>query len=112
MGRVRAVDLMSNTLRRALPLVLLCYIGAPALAQTIPVSGGTYSQDFNTLQLDFQYSLDATSLTTGTWVNVNALDFLTPNTATVGAKDGNAVGNRTHLAATISGLPSSGRASR
>lgn len=197
---------MSDLLRRALPLVLLCSIGAPALAQTIPVSGGTYSQNFDTLsntagsinnstlptgwllnetggsaardneqyavdtgasntgdaysygaagsterafgslrsgtliatygacfnnatganllnfdvgytgeewrlgtaaradQLDFQYSLDATSLTTGTWVDVNALDFVTPNTATVGAKDGNAVGNRTTLAATINGL--------
>lgn len=205
-GRAVAADHMSDLLRRALPLVLLCSIGAPALAQTIPVSGGTYSQNFDTLsntagsinnstlptgwllnetggsaardneqyavdtgasntgdaysygaagsterafgslrsgtliatygacfnnatganllnfdvgytgeewrlgtaaradQLDFQYSLDATSLTTGTWVDVNALDFVTPNTATVGAKDGNAVGNRTTLAATINGL--------
>lgn len=196
---------MSDLLRRALPLVLLCSIGAPALAQTIPVSGGTYSQDFDTLsntagsinnsalpigwllnetgggardneqyavdtgasntgdtysygaagsterafgslrsgtliasygacfsnatgasllnfdvgytgeqwrlgtasradQIDFQYSVDATSLTTGTWVDVDALDFITPNTATTGAKDGNAVGNRTTLATTINGL--------
>jgi uncharacterized protein len=205
MGRVYAVDLVSKSLRKALPIVLLCSIGAPALAQTIPVSGGTYSQNFDTLsntagsttnstlptgwllnetgggardneqyavdtgasntgdtysygaagsteralgsvrsgtliasygacfsnatgasllnfdvgytgeewrlgtaaradQLDFQYSLDATSLTTGTWVDVNALDFVTPNTATVGAKDGNAVGNRTTLATTVNGL--------
>ena len=46
-------------------------------------------------RIDFQYSLDATSLTTGSWVDVNTLDFTTPNTATTGAKDGNAVGNRT-----------------
>ncbi len=205
MDRAFAVDLMSKSLRHALPIMLLCSIGAPALAQTIPVSGGTYSQNFDTLsntagsttnstlpagwllnetgggardneqyavdtgasntgdsysygaaasteralgsvrsgtliasygacfsnatgasllnfdvgytgeewrlgtaaradQLDFQYSLDATSLTTGTWVDANALDFVSPNTATVGAKDGNAVGNRTTLAATINGL--------
>lgn len=205
MGRASAVDLVSKSLRRALPIVLLCSIGAPALAQVIPVSGGTYSQNFDTLsntagsttnstlptgwllnetgggtrdneqyavdtgssntgdaysygaagsteralgslrsgtliatygacfsnatgatllnfdvgytgeqwrlgtaaradQIDFQYSVDATSLTTGTWVDVNALDFVTPNTATVGAKDGNAAGNRTTLAATINGL--------
>jgi len=56
-------------------------------------------------QLDFQYSLNATSLTTGTWVDVNALDFTTPNTtAPTGAKDGNAAANRTALSATISGL--------
>ena len=205
LGRASAADLVSTSFRRALPIMLLCSIGAPALAQVIPVSGGTYSQNFDTLsntagsttnsvlptgwllnetgggardneqyavdtgasntgdsfsygaagsterafgslrsgtliasygacfsnatgasllsfdvgytgeewrlgtaaradQLDFQYSLDATSLTTGTWVDVNALDFLTPNTATVGAKDGNAVGNRTTLAATINGV--------
>ena len=188
-----------------MPIVLLCSLGAPALAQTIPVTGGAYTQDFNTLsntagsttnsalpigwllnetggsardneqyavdtgasntgdtfsygaagnseralgsvrsgtliasygacftnstgatlttfdaaytgeewrlgtaaradRLDFQYSLDATSLTTGTWVDVDALDFSTPNTVTVGAKDGNATGNRTTLGATIGGL--------
>ncbi len=203
MGRAFAVDLVSTSLRRALPIMLLCSIGAPALAQTIPVSGGTYSQDFDTLansgttnstlptgwllnetgggardneqyaadtgasntgdtysygatgsterafgslrsgtliatygacfsnatgstlnsfgiaytgeqwrlgtasrtdQLDFQYSVDATSLTTGTWVDVDALDFVTPNTATTGAKDGNAAANRTSITAPVSGL--------
>ena len=55
-------------------------------------------------RLDFQYSLNATSLTTGTWVDVDGLDFSTPNTATVGAKDGNAAGNRQDLTATISSV--------
>src|SRR5687767_3253352 len=44
-------------------------------------------------RLDFQYSLDATSLTTGTWIDVNALDFNTPNLTAVGAFNGNAPGN-------------------
>ncbi|MBL8262296.1 MAG: endonuclease/exonuclease/phosphatase family protein [Xanthomonadaceae bacterium] len=52
-------------------------------------------------RLDFQYSLDATSLSTGTWVDVDTLDFTTPNTATIGAKDGNAAGNRTALSANV-----------
>lgn len=40
-------------------------------------------------RLDFQYSLDATSLNTGNWVDVDALDFATPvTTETVGAKVG------------------------
>ena len=30
-------------------------------------------------QLTFKYSLDATSLSTGTWLPVPALDFVTPN---------------------------------
>lgn len=56
-------------------------------------------------QLDFQYSLDATSLTTGTWTDVNALDLVSPvTTGTIGALDGNATGNRVFISATISGL--------
>jgi uncharacterized protein len=49
-------------------------------------------------RIDFQYSLDATSLTTGTWIDVNSLDFSSPNTAAIAALDGNAAGNRTVLA--------------
>lgn len=55
-------------------------------------------------RIDFQYSLNATDLATGAWTDVDALDFSTPNTATVGAKDGNAAENRTALSATVSGL--------
>ena len=55
-------------------------------------------------RLDFQYSLDATDLTTGTWTDVNALDFTTPDTGIVGAKDGNAAGERTAISSTITGL--------
>lgn len=44
-------------------------------------------------RLDFQYSTDATSLTTGTWTNVDALDFIAPDAgaapATAGPRDGN-----------------------
>jgi uncharacterized protein len=41
-------------------------------------------------RLDFQYSLDATSLTTGSWTDLNALDFNAPiSNGTVGALDGN-----------------------
>ena len=46
-------------------------------------------------QLDFQYSFSATSLSTGTWTDVNSLDFISPSTTTTGAKDGNAAANRT-----------------
>src|SRR5689334_9450249 len=41
-------------------------------------------------RLDFQYSLDASSLATGTWTDVNSLDFNGPiNAGTVGALNGN-----------------------
>lgn len=56
-------------------------------------------------RLDFQYSLDATSLTTGAWTDVDALDFASPVLAgTVGALDGNAAANRTAVSASISSL--------
>ncbi len=56
-------------------------------------------------RIDFQYSLDATSLTTGTWIDANGLDFVTPNpTAAVGALDGNLAANRTSISATVTGL--------
>jgi hypothetical protein len=52
-------------------------------------------------RLDFQFSKDATSLTNGTWTNVDGLDFATPNNvAAPGALDGNAAGNRVVFAPT------------
>jgi predicted extracellular nuclease len=58
-------------------------------------------------RLDFQYSLDAPGLgdAPGTWIDVDALDFSTPNqAAAVGALDGNLAPNRTAVSATITGL--------
>lgn len=56
-------------------------------------------------QLNFQYSLDATSLTTGTWVDVDALDLVAPNPAgAAGAHDGNLAINRVAISSVISGL--------
>jgi uncharacterized repeat protein (TIGR01451 family) len=57
-------------------------------------------------RMDFQYSTDATSLTTGTWTDVNALDFTNPikTAGTAGALDGNAAANRTAISSTISSL--------
>jgi hypothetical protein len=56
-------------------------------------------------RLDFQYSIDATSLTTGTWIDVNALDFESPNiNAAAGALDGNSTGNFATVGSAITGL--------
>lgn len=55
-------------------------------------------------KLSFEYSLNATSLTTGTWTAVTNLDFITPNTTPAGAKDGNAAGNKTSLVYTLRNL--------
>ena len=56
-------------------------------------------------RLDFQYSIDASSLTNGTWIDIDELDFNGPiSTGTVGALDGNAAANRANLNHTITGL--------
>ena len=55
-------------------------------------------------QLSFEYSLNATDLGTGTWTNVPALNFTTPDTVTVGAKNGNAASDRTTLTGAIPSL--------
>jgi hypothetical protein len=47
-------------------------------------------------RLDFQYSLNATALTNGTWTDLDALDFSSPNTlSAAGEKNGNDITNRT-----------------
>ena len=55
-------------------------------------------------ELDFQYSTTATGLNVGTFTSVSALNFVSPVQAAVGARDGNAVGNRAAVSGTISGL--------
>jgi hypothetical protein len=53
-------------------------------------------------RLDFQYSLDATSLDDGTWTDVDALAFASPDTTgTVGPTDGNSAGHRTAVSGTL-----------
>jgi Secretion system C-terminal sorting domain len=53
--------------------------------------------------LSFEYSTDATSLTTGTWTNVSDLSFVSPTfTTTAGALDGNNIVNSTEHQAIIS----------
>jgi uncharacterized protein len=56
-------------------------------------------------RLDFQLSTDATSLTTGTWTDHDALDFSSPNiNATAGALNGDLSSNQAAVSSTITGL--------
>jgi hypothetical protein len=56
-------------------------------------------------RLDFQYSTGATSLSTGTWTDHDALDFNAPQTSgSAGPLDGNAAANRTAIGSTVTGL--------
>ncbi|MBI5021660.1 MAG: putative Ig domain-containing protein [Ignavibacteriales bacterium] len=55
--------------------------------------------------IQFQFSTNATSLTTGTYTRNSAFDFATPvTTGTAGAFDGNASANRRTISGTINGL--------
>src|SRR5205807_3087191 len=55
-------------------------------------------------QINFEYSTNATDLSTGTYTGVAGLNFVTPDTVTTGAKNGNGAGDRTAISSTISGL--------
>lgn len=56
-------------------------------------------------RLNFQYSLDATSLTSGSWNDVDALDFVAPTSSgATGSLNGNAAANRQAVSAEITGL--------
>ncbi|MBI1782204.1 MAG: lamin tail domain-containing protein, partial [Sphingobacteriales bacterium] len=57
-------------------------------------------------KIEFEYSTNATSLTTGTWIRLSGLDFTAPiSTGTAGALNGNLAANRTVISpVTISSL--------
>jgi hypothetical protein len=56
-------------------------------------------------QMDFGYSTDATSVDTGSWLDVDALDLIGPvTTGVTGSLDGNATENQSLVSHTISGL--------
>lgn len=98
--------LLSGSLNPTIGVQITNSTGATITSLTISYTGeqwrcGTAGR---TDQLDFQYSLNATSLSTGTWTDFNTLDFASPSTSTTGAKDGNAAANRTAKSGIITGL--------
>jgi endonuclease/exonuclease/phosphatase family metal-dependent hydrolase len=55
-------------------------------------------------KVDVQYSTNATSLVTGSWIDINELDFLAPVITTTGAKNGNQTANRRAVQFTLTGI--------
>lgn len=84
-----------NNTNHAITSFLIGYTGEE---WRLAVNGGTGDR------LDFQYSTDATSVTAGTYIDVDALDFTTPSTVTAGAKNGNSAANR-HVFAPLAITP-------
>lgn len=62
------------------------------------------SQSAGSVALDFSYQIGATDTTSGTWTDVNTLDFIAPKTSGSGTLDGNLSENRAAISATINGL--------
>jgi hypothetical protein len=79
----------TNNTNHAITSFLIGYTGEE---WRLGVADGTIDR------LDFQFSTDAISLLSGTYLNVDALDFTTPANSGAGAKDGNAAANRTVFA--------------
>lgn len=102
--------LLSNALAPRIGAQFTNNTGGPITSLDVAYTGEQWRLGQNTTgratdRLDFQLSTDATSLTSGTWTDVNALDFASPVVAgTVGALDGNAAANRTALSFSITAL--------
>ena len=77
--------------------------GSDITSLAISYNGEQWRQNAasQTLVFDYQVGASVTSLTTGTWTSYTALDFVSPNTGTAGALDGNLTANRTAKTATI-----------
>ena len=110
-GAAASTDRALGSLRAGtlIPVFGACFTndtGYPIAGMSIAYSGEEWRSGTagRTDELDFQFSTDATDLVTGNWTGVAALNFVTPDTLTVGAKNGNAVGERTAIAATIAPL--------
>ncbi|GAA4747664.1 lamin tail domain-containing protein [Flavisolibacter ginsenosidimutans] len=78
--------------------------GAAVSSFTIAFTGEEWRQTANAQKLAFEYSTDATSVTstTATWTPVTSLDFTAPLTGTAGPLDGNAAANRAAISGTVS----------
>jgi hypothetical protein len=79
----------TNNTNHAITSFLIGYTGEE---WRLGVADGTVDR------LDFQYSTNAGSISSGTYINVDALDFTTPANTGAGIKDGNAAANRTVFA--------------
>ena len=101
--------LFSNTLNHVIGASFTNNIGSTIRSLTISYTGEQWRAGVTSRnaadRLDFQYSTDATDLSTGTWTDVDQLDFNSPNiNTTLGALDGNAAENRSNISFTITGL--------
>jgi hypothetical protein len=111
-GAAAATDRALGQLRSGtlIPLFGACFTnntGATIASLNVGYTGeewrlGTASRPIAD-QMNFEFSSNATDLTTGTWTGIAALNFAAPDNVTVGAKNGNAAADRTAITSTING---------
>ncbi|RYY41994.1 MAG: hypothetical protein EOO06_21725, partial [Chitinophagaceae bacterium] len=75
--------------------------GSSLASFLVAYTGEQWRQTANAQKLVFEYSTNATSITTGTWTPVTSLDFTAPKTGTAGALDGNLTANKTAISGTV-----------
>ena len=103
-------ELTSSTVQSTLGMCVVNSVGVPISSFKVGYRGEEWRlgvADATVDRLDFQYSLNATTLNNGTWTDVDTLDFTTPANAGVGAKDGNSASNRVTFAPVTITPPSS-----
>ncbi|NOT52831.1 MAG: T9SS type A sorting domain-containing protein [Chitinophagaceae bacterium] len=99
--------LQSGSLNPTIGFYVTNNTGAPITALAITYTGKQWrlGATGRVDRLDFQYSTDATSLTTGTWTDADLLDFTAPvNSGATGALDGNQTANQTTVTGSIISL--------
>lgn len=102
LGAVRSAELNST-----FGTAFLNHTGVAVNSLQISYRGEQWYQDGSLAsdQLDFQFSVDATSLTTGHWQDFDGLDFSSVTTAgTAGAVDGNSPANSASLSGVLTGM--------
>ena len=101
-------SLLSGSLSPSFGCHIVNNTGSVITTLEVSFTGKMWRLSNNTGRLDrleFSYSQNATSLNTGTWMDVSQLHFETPSTSgSTGARDGNDPANQQELSTTISGI--------
>jgi hypothetical protein len=102
----RALGVLRNAFNSSLIGVSFANaVGADLIDVTIAYTGEQwrFGSTGGMDRLDFQYSVNATSLTNGTWIDFDSLDFIAPNTADP-FTNGNSDKNRRLVSGSINSL--------
>jgi CSLREA domain-containing protein len=101
--------LSSGSVSPILGLRMTNNTGATISSLSVSFTGEQWRQTANAQTLTFEYQVGATSITTGTWSSVSALNFAAIKTGSAGSLDGNNAANRTSKSAKVSASVTNGQ---